>query len=181
MDDRSRHSLTPIDQIEKGQTYFRALDLEVEHFGPLWHLIKIAQLLDTELSRIAASHGISIADFHLLSAVMMESDAAPCANDLAMKLNLSNAALSLRIRKLERLAAIERKENPADRRQALLTILPKGEDLVRQVGKSLEDRARFMPWFKELRENDRVQLAALLGDLHLRLHRDFEPARRRRT
>ena len=178
MKNADSHRQVPIAQVEKGRTYFRALDLDVEHFGPLWHLIKIAQLLDTELNRIAAAHGISIADFHLLSALMMEGEALPCANDMAMQLNVSNAALSLRIRRLEKMGAIARRTLVEDRRRTLLAIRPEGERLVRDVGQALEQHVRFIPWFKKLTEQERDLLNGMLGSLHLFLHRDFQPVKR---
>lgn len=173
MNEDNFHSSVPLSQVEKGRSYFGALNLEVEHFAPLWHLIKIAQLLDTELNRISAHHGISIADFHLLSALMMENEMSLRAKDLAMKLNVSNAALSLRVRRLEGLGLVARRSNPADRRAAILNILPGGEELVHSVGTSLEQNARFIPWFKQLEQQERDLLARMLGSLHIFLHRDF--------
>ncbi|WP_239806853.1 hypothetical protein [Croceicoccus hydrothermalis] len=77
MDDAGPARRGPRGQVDKGSAYFGALGMEVAHFAPLWHLLKISQLLETELNRICARYQLSMADFHLLCALMMEGSRPP--------------------------------------------------------------------------------------------------------
>ncbi len=168
----------PIGQVEKGSAYFGTLGLEVDHFAPLWHLLKIAQLLETELNRLSARHGLSIADFHLLCALMMEGEDAVRATDLAHALNVSDAALSGRLRRMVAMELVDRHADPDDRRSHRLIVTETGVEAVQGIARAIEQDASFISWFRRLQQEDREQLAALLGDFHTFLNRDFLPVNR---
>ena len=159
-------------------SFYAALGLEVGHFGPLWHLLKIAQLAETDLNRISGLHGLSIADFHLLGALMMEGDRPLRATDLAGALNVSNAALTGRIRKLADRDLVARGAERGDRRAARLSLTPHGRDKVRAVATALERDGLFLHYYRRLAPADQAVLGRVLGDLHTLIERHFVPAPR---
>ena len=168
----------PADQVAAGIAYFGALGFEVEHFGSQWSLLRIAQLIEADLNRICAPHGISIADFHLLSALMMERGEPLRATDLAHALNVSNAALTGRVRRLAEKALIERDHEGGDRRAALLALTPEGHELVRAAAADLEREGLFLQCFRAMAAADRAELHRLLGDIHTAINRHFVPTSR---
>lgn len=178
MDNAGSDKPGPVGQVAKGSAYFGTLGLEVDHFAPLWHLLKIAQLLETELNRISGRCGLSIADFHLLCALMMEEEATMRATDLALALNVSDAALSTRVRRLVAMKFAERRNDPDDQRAQLLSITTAGAEAVHAIARAIEQDASFISWFRRRSEVDRTRLAELLGAFHTYLNRDFLPVNR---
>jgi len=178
MKNDSRKAKLPVEQLAAGASFYAALGLEVGHFGPMWHLLKVGQMLDKDLNRICATHGLSIADFHLLGALMIVAPKPQRASDLALQLNVSNAALSLRVGRLAKVGYVERASLGADRRAVMLNITPTGEEKVIAIGQSLESDGRFVHYFHQLPERDRTFIAQIMGDLHIMLHRDFQPIKR---
>jgi len=168
----------PADQIAAGIAYFGELGFEVEHFGSQWSLLRIAQLIEADLNRISGTHGVSIADFHLLSALMMEGQGNLRATDLAHALNVTNAALSGRVRRLADKGLLHRSRERADRRSAPLAITPHGVELVRSVAADLERHGMFLQLFRKMKASDRTSLHRLLGDIHAAVNRHFNPTTR---
>lgn len=159
-------------------SFFAALGLDVRHFGPMWHILKVAQLVETDLNRISSAEGLSIADFHLLSALMMEGDKPLTATDLALTLNVSNAALTKRVQKLTRQGLLLRQGAECDRRAVMLHLTLEGAAKVRSVASAIEREGLFVRYFRSLSEADRLSLGRVLGDLHTRVERHFDPASR---
>jgi DNA-binding MarR family transcriptional regulator len=169
----------PREQLSAGKAFFSSQGLDVRHFAAIWHISRIAQLMETDLNEIAARQGISIADFHLLSALMMRSPEPMRATDLAYALNVTNAALSGRIRKLAEHLLLAFTISTDDRRSKLLSLNPAGRDKVIAVGRDLEERGSFARHFRGLAQDDREILDRILADIHTRLARDFAPVPRR--
>lgn len=178
MDKTGSRKRGPVGQVQKGSAYFGALGMEVGHFAPLWHLLKVAQLLETELNRISARSNLSISDFHLLCALMMEDDEPVRATDLAHMLNVSDAALSIRVRKLAAMEMVERRDHPQDQRAHLLRIAARGLAAVQDVASAIEKDASFISWFRQLPNEDRQKLGDMLGSFHIFLNRHFLPISR---
>ncbi len=168
----------PLEQLAAGSAFFAGLDFDVRHFGAMWHTLQVGQLLLAELNRIAATHGVNIADFFLLGALMIEGDAPLRASDLALALGVTNAALSGRVDRLAAADLLTREASASDRRAALLRITEAGADKVRAVGLALERDGTFAAQVRAMPEADRAALTRIMGDLHAQMERDFLPVKR---
>lgn len=132
----------------------------------------------TDLNAIAGRYGLSIADFHFLGALMIAAPQPLRATDLTHALNVSNAVLSGRIRKLEREGLLRRTSCPADRRASILSVTDAGAEKVQAIGRALESEGRFVRCFRQLAPEDREALGRIMGELHMLMDRDFLPASR---
>ncbi len=168
----------PVDQLEAGMAFFAALGLDVRHFGPMWHVMKVAQLVETDLNRISGRHGLSIADFHLLGALMMDADKPLRPTDLALALSVSNAALTARIRKLADAGLVISKPAEDDRRVTFLHLTAQGSRIVLAIGAAIEREGHFVRYFRGLPQADQQALGRIMGELHTLMDRHFLPAHR---
>ena len=168
----------PKDQLAAGKAFFAATGLDTDHFGAMWHIFKVGQLMATDLNRVSRLHGLSIADFHLLGALMMSDPKPLRATDLAHALNVSNTAMSVRVKKLDRHGLLTCSDTAADRRIKLLHLTASGAGKVRDIGRSLQDVGRFVQYYRKFAEADRAALDRIMGELHTLLDRDFQPASR---
>jgi len=171
-------SRAPVDQLEAGSAFFAGMGLDVRHFGPMWHVMKVAQLVETDLNRIAGQHGLSIADFHLLGALMMEAEKPMRPTDLALALNVSNAALTARIRKLADKGLVVGKPGAGDRRVTVLNLTAEGSRIVLAIGAAIEREGHFVRYFRGLPRDDQQALGRIMGELHTLMDRHFLPAPR---
>ena len=135
-------------------------------------------MLEADLNRIGALHGLSIADFHLLGALMIDGPEPLRATDLALTLNVSNAALSSRIGKLARKGLLIRSASASDRRAALLQLTEQGAAKVQAIGLALEQGGSFVRHFRQLDEAKQAALGEIMGELHDAMDRDFLPVTR---
>lgn len=158
--------------------FFAALGLDVRHFGPMWHVMKVAQLVETDLNRISGRHGLSIADFHLLGALMMDAEKPLRPTDLALALNVSNAALTARIRKLVDAGLVISKPAEADRRVTFLHLTAQGSRIVLAIGAAIEREGHFVRYVRGLPQADQQALGRIMGELHTLMDRHFLPAHR---
>lgn len=168
----------PVDQLAAGKAYFGRLGLDVSHFGAIWHLYKVGQLMGIDLNQISRGHGLSIADFHLLSALMMNDPVPMRATDLASALNVSNAALSGRVARLAKRGLLTCTESAADRRTKMLLHTNEGAEKVRSIGSDLERAGRFVHHYRQLPQADREALERIIAELHTMMDRDFLPVTR---
>lgn len=168
----------PVDQLAAGKAYFAELGLDVSHFGAIWHLFKVGQLMGIDLNQISREHGLSIADFHLLSALMMNDPVPMRATDLASALNVSNAALSGRVARLAERGLLTCTPSAADRRTKMLLHTGKGAEKVRCIGSDLEHAGRFVHHYRQLPQADREALERIIARLHTMMDRDFLPVTR---
>lgn len=175
---RPSKPVNPAEQLAAGKAYFAARGLDVSHFGAIWHIFKVGQLMETDLNHVSGRHGISIADFHLLSALMMNDPAPMRATDLASALNVSNAALSGRVSRLAARGLLRCTESTADRRMKMLQYTVEGAEKVQLIGRDLEEVGRFVHHYRQLPEADREALERIIGQLHTMLDRDFLPVTR---
>jgi DNA-binding MarR family transcriptional regulator len=93
--------------------------------------------------------------------------------DLAASLQVTQAALSARISRLERDGILVRSAAKGDRRASMLHLTPKGMALVEAVHSSIEREPQFVRQFYRLSEEDRSALARIMGELHTQLDREF--------
>lgn len=168
----------PAEQVEAGESFFAELDLDVGHFAALWHSFKVGERLTADLNAVSARYGVSIADFHLLGALMMDRPTPLRATDLALALHVTNAAISTRATRLADQGLLNRTDSRTDHRAVLLHLTDAGAEKVRAVGAALERESRFVALFRRLPEADRAALGRIMGDLHTQMARDFIPVPR---
>lgn len=165
----------PVDQLNVGQSFYarHMPDLDVAHFGPLWHFFTVGHMVTTDLDGIARKLGYSFADLDFLGTLAIDERTALRATDLASSLYVSNAVISTRIARLEKDGLLERRRNPADRRAFDLALTPKGRALVEQAIGDIAAQSKLVRFFRQLSPDDQQTLARLLGDLHQRFDREF--------
>src|ERR1700722_13425731 len=92
----------PTAAVTRAMGFYAALGLDVRYFPALWHTFNVGHMLATDLDRICRQHGLSIADFNLLGALRIDRPRRLRRTDLAGTLQVSQAALSARILRLQR-------------------------------------------------------------------------------
>lgn len=168
----------PVPQLDAGKAFFGDMGFAVDHLGPLWHLLKAAQLVMSDLDRIASEQGLSYADFQLLGALMMAAPDPVRAATLAAALNVSNPVLSLRSARLAAMGLIERVQQGSDRRTRPMRLPPEGRARTEIVARELERRGAFVRHLAQLDKADRATLERVLRDIHERMDRDYLPSPR---
>jgi DNA-binding MarR family transcriptional regulator len=168
----------PVAQMDAGRDFFARRGFAMAPVGVLWHLLKVAQLAQTDLDRIVVGYGISYADFQLLGALMMADPEPQRPSDIAPRLNVSNAVLSVRCRKLAAKGLLAREIRAQDRRAAPMRLTAEGAKCVQMAAAALEQEGSFLRHFADIAAPDQAVLDRVLRDLHARLDRDFLPATR---
>jgi DNA-binding MarR family transcriptional regulator len=146
--------------------------LDDAHFGALWHLFTVGHLITTDLDAIARRHDCSFADLDLMGTLAIDEDRDMRATDLASTLYLSNAVISTRVARLERLGLVERRR-AGDRRAYALRLTGAGRALVEQVIVEIARDAKIARFFRDLAPEDQLSLVRILGELHQRFDREF--------
>lgn len=165
----------PIEELEAGRAFYaeRLPQLDGEYFGTMWHLFTVGHLVTTDLDRIANKFGFSYADLHLLGMLSIKRRRAMRATDLASALYVSNAVLSIRIARLEKLGLITRDRSGSDRRAYELELTDKGREIVEESILVIAEQAKIVRHFRKLPPEDRQELSRLLGNLHEMMDREF--------
>jgi len=165
----------PLDELEAGRAFYaeRLPQLDGEYFGTMWHLFTVGHLVTTDLDRIAGTFGFSYADLHLLGMLSIERRRAMRATDLASALYVSNAVLSIRIARLEKLGLLTRDRSGVDRRAYELTLTERGRAIVEESILVIAGEAKIVRHFRKLPPEDRQSLSRLLGKLHEMMDREF--------
>jgi DNA-binding MarR family transcriptional regulator len=163
----------PTDDVSHAMTFYAALGLDVSYFAALWHTFNVGHILATDLDRICRHHDLSIADFNLLGALRIDRPQHLRPTDLAATLQVTQAALSARISRLERTGFLVRSQTTGDRRASTLHLTPEGARIVDAVHLSVERNSQFVRQFNRLAEEDRLALARIMGELHTQLDREF--------
>jgi DNA-binding MarR family transcriptional regulator len=162
----------PIDDVSNAMTFYATLGLDVRYFSALWHTFNVGHILATDLDRICRQHGLSIADFNLLGALRIDRPRRLRPTDLAATLQVTQAALSTRISRLERDGFLVRSPAARDRRASMLHLTPEGTRMVDAVFSSVEHNSQFVRQFNRLPEEDRLALGRIMGELHTQLNRE---------
>ena len=158
-----------IDQpAEATDHFYDHLDLDVSYMPAMWVAFTVGHLLDNDLNRVSRLYGLSIADVNAIGALCDGKQLR--ATDLAQRLHVSNAVLSPRVVKLEKRGFLMRISSAADRRAFDLKLTPKGAGLIEAVIADISRHGRFVRAFLRLSEQDRKDLARILGALvkHMR-------------
>ncbi|GAC1571885.1 MAG: hypothetical protein NVS3B5_00370 [Sphingomicrobium sp.] len=163
----------PAEELEAGRRFYETLipGLDASHFGPMWHLVTMGHLILADLDRLAAGHGLSMADIHLLGTLRIERERPYRAVDLARSLFVTPAVLTARIRRLAACGFVVREPDISDRRTAHLSMTAKGNGVVEAVIAEIAENSNFVRALRRLEPDDRKALGQLLGALHGELDR----------
>jgi DNA-binding MarR family transcriptional regulator len=143
--------------------FYDRLNLDVSYMSAMWGAFTVGHLLGIDLDRVCRLYGLSIADVNAIGALRDGKQLR--ATDLAQRLHVSNAVLSPRIAKLEKRGFLLRIPSAADRRAFELKLTPKGAELIEAVIADISRHARFVRSFHRLSEQDRKDLARIMGAL----------------
>jgi DNA-binding MarR family transcriptional regulator len=170
----------PVEDARRAQSFYadNGADFDPAYIGPLWHVLGLAQMISTDVDRILRPGGLTFADLVLLGTIRIAAPAVLRASDLASKLHISEAALSGRIARLERLGLVQRHKVKADRRAQDIMITDAGATLSDQATRVVARQASFAQRFRQLPEAEREALITSLGQLHDLVDRDFLPVSR---
>lgn len=168
---KTHSSARPVDLLERATAYYVQNNFEVSYFPAVWHTFKVGHLLNTDLEQICQQYSISIADFHLLGAVASDEAGRSRAIDLAQRLNVSNAVLSTRIKKLQQHELLVREPCVQDRRSFVVTLTAQGKQVLAEAGDAIARQCHFIDCFNQLPEADQQALVRIMGELHNQLDR----------
>lgn len=173
MSTRPRSSRRPIEEVQRARTFYAGLGLDVRYFSALWHTFNVGHMMSTDLDRICREYSLSLADFNLMGALRIERTEPLRATDLAVTLQVSNAALTSRINRLVGKGILVKSSSPADRRAFGLRLTREGASMVDAIHAAVERKSSFVRHFRQLPESDRAMLERIMGELHAELDRDF--------
>lgn len=163
----------PADELEAGRRFYETLipGLDASHFGPMWHLVTMGHLILADLDRLAAGHGLSMADVHLLGTLRIDRGRPYRAVDLARSLFVTPAVLTARIRRLAGRGLVIREPDSSDRRTAHVRLTAEGGRLAEVTIAQIAAHSNFIRAFRRLAADDREALGRVLGLLHGELDR----------
>jgi len=117
--------------VEDAVQIFPTLDPEVEAAVDRMH--KITKYLDRTTERTVKVFGLNTGEFKVLLKLREAADQTMTAGALADRLDLSSSAMTNRLDRLEEDGLVARERDTEDRRSVLVTITPKGEDVLGQA------------------------------------------------
>jgi MarR family 2-MHQ and catechol resistance regulon transcriptional repressor len=105
-----------------------------------------------------AQLGLGLSDFAVLEAVLHKGPLP--VNTIGAKVRLTSGSISVAVDRLERRGLVERRGDPADHRTRLVTLTPKGRELIECAfeahARAMEDLASRLP------DSERATLVRLL-------------------
>ncbi len=116
------------DYIDRLQAQWRVLrpDANTTTASVIGRITRIARLVQAQTDVVLAAHGVTRADFDVLS--LLERGGRPMApTELANELLTSAPGITKRIKRLVDSGLVERRVNPADARSALIHITPRAQ------------------------------------------------------
>ena len=178
MSDLPREAKRPLEEVSVAQAFYADLGHDVHYFSALWHVFNVGHMLATDLDRICRRYGLSIADFNLMGALRIDRPQPLRATDLAITLQVSNAALTDRIARLAACGMLTKSQAQGDRRAFTLQLTPEGAIKVEAIHAAVAQESHFVHEVNQLPEADRAALARIMGELHSKLDRYFAHAHR---
>jgi DNA-binding MarR family transcriptional regulator len=155
----------PVDRIT-AQWRRERPDLDPTPMEVVGRISRLSALLQRELERVFAQHGLTGADFDVL-ATLRRSGGRLTPGHLSRSTMITTGGMTKRLDRLESQELIRREPDPRDRRGRLIALTRKGHALVdRAVEAHLANEQRLLA---ALSAAEREQLAALLRELLLAL------------
>jgi DNA-binding MarR family transcriptional regulator len=168
----------PLEEVAAARAFYAKLGQDVSYFSALWHTFNVGHMLATDLDRICRRYALSIADFNLLRALRIDRPRPLRATDLAVTLQVSNAALTARIAKLADNRLLVKSPVAGDRRAFTLELTPAAAAKVEAIHSAIAEESCFVREVNRLSDSDRAALERIMGALHTQLDRYFVHAHR---
>jgi DNA-binding MarR family transcriptional regulator len=149
--------------IEASLALFPGVDAETE--GAVDRIHKLSKHTKRLTERTVARFGLNAGEFRALTGLRVAPHQQMTAGDLAEHLDLSTGAMTNRLDGLEQSGLITRERDVDDRRSVLVTMTPKGADLVVQAVEAAGKEE--MDLLSSLSDAQRRKLNALLRTLVL--------------
>jgi DNA-binding MarR family transcriptional regulator len=156
-----------------------APELDRSPFGVVGRISRLAQLLQAELERVFATHGVNGGEFDVLAALRRAGRPYRLSpTELSTALIVTSGGMTKRLNALEDGGLIRRQPDPNDGRSTVVSLTREGKRLVEAI--LPEHVANEQRLLSGLRSKERADLAALLQMLAISLGDDAD-ARRRGT
>jgi DNA-binding MarR family transcriptional regulator len=120
-------------------------------------LAQLSFLIQATLTRIAATHELSVVQIRLLGALR---DRHPGMNELATLLGLDKSSITGLVDRAERRGLVRRTVNASDRRAYEVALTPSGRSLARRMAREFEAEVRRL--VRGLEPARQQQLSALV-------------------
>jgi len=145
--------------------------------GVVGRISRLAQLLQAELERIFAAHGVNGGEFDVLAALRRAGRPYRLTpTELSKAMIVTSGGMTKRLRALERRGLIRRVPDPSDGRSRAVSLTPEGKRLVEAI--LPEHVANERRLLSGLSKDECAELARLLETLAVSLG-DEADARRR--
>jgi DNA-binding MarR family transcriptional regulator len=151
--------------VEGAVQIFPTLKPEVE--AAVDRMSKIVKYLDRTTERTVKGFGLNTGEFKVLLKLRQEPGQTMSAGGLADRLDLSSSAMTNRLDRLEEDGLVARERDTEDRRSVLVSITPRGEDV---VGRAVEHQGKKeASLLAVLNDEDQRRLNALLRAMILEI------------
>jgi DNA-binding MarR family transcriptional regulator len=163
-----------------------APELDRSPMGVVGRISRLAQLLQVDLERVFAAHGVSGGEFDVLASLRRAGRPYRLTpTELSKALMVTSGGMTKRLSALEGRGLIRREPDPNDGRSTTVSLTREGKRLVETI--LPEHVANERRLLGELSNKERAELAALLETLAVSLGDEADvrgraaaPARRRR-
>lgn len=105
--------------------------------GLLGQLTRLTLLVEGELERIAASHGVAYADYLVLGVVRRSPGGRGRPTDMCAVLGRTTGGMTLTLDRLETAGWVRRSPDQADRRRIVVSLTAEGQRLAEAVNADL--------------------------------------------
>jgi DNA-binding MarR family transcriptional regulator len=127
--------------------------------GLLSPLARLTLLVDAEVERIAAAHGIAYADYLVLGVVRRSPGGRGRPTDMCAVLGRTTGGMTLTVDRLEAAGWVRRAPDRDDRRRVVVSLTAEGLRLAEAVNRELHAWEQTLP----LQPADRAAAGAALG------------------
>nr|WP_157034198.1 MarR family transcriptional regulator [Sphingomonas sp. Y57] len=141
--------------------------------GSMWHIIALSHQILGNLDAMlrGEEEELSAADMFVMCVLFIAADRKLRPSDIARVLSVTQAAISLRVAKLESRGLVSRAGDSEDRRTVRLSLAPKAVDMVRRFLADVSVNSGFARSLAKLEAEDRAQLGSLLERLSTEMAR----------
>jgi DNA-binding MarR family transcriptional regulator len=109
-------------------------DVDVSGLPITGRILRLARHLEAGREEQLEQFGLTLADFDMLATLRRRATGEPIKiRDLQLSLMLSSGGMTKRLDRLESAGLIERLPDPNDRRGTLITLSPRGFDLIEEA------------------------------------------------
>jgi DNA-binding MarR family transcriptional regulator len=162
----SNHHCTPRDSVDAllASWHARRPDLDFAPVGVVARLARVRGHIDAALDENFAAHGLSAANFGVLvTLARIEDEGGVSQRRLMDELGLTSGTISVRMDRLVEEGLVDRRPDPASRRNTLITLTERGRELFERVVPAHVGNERRL--LAALEPGEREQLAGLLRKL----------------